>query len=125
MAEIQDIKIDLKTGFTEIDPATGDAVIITGIDVIAQDTALRLRTQLGEVQRQDLDNYGWDYLSRLKADMALPELITTSKLIAATVLQDERITDAEAIPATGEKDTVTFNVTIEAAEGSTTFVLSV
>jgi len=95
MADTLDVKIDLKSGRTYIDETTGDAMLIKNEEVVIQDAAIRLRTQIGTVQRMGLNDFGWNYLSKIKeaiADSSVEELISEMK---NAILLDDRIEDVE------------------------------
>lgn len=113
---LTDVKVDLATGEVVIDSATNDAEIVRGIYVILQDAAIRLRTQLGQIQRQGLDDFGWDYYKRLKGDVAQRTIIEMSKEMERVVLLDSRITDCKVIPGQLIGESVEFNVTCEIDE---------
>ena len=92
--KLTDIKIDLKTGFVSIDSETNDAVLIRGSDVILQDTAIRLQTQIGTVKRQDLDGFGWNKLGHLKQKWSVDNIEGVISAIKKIILQDARIDNA-------------------------------
>jgi len=93
--DLTDMKIDLKTGFVYIDDETNDAVIIRGSDVILQDTAIRLQTQIGTVKRQELDGFGWNKLGHLKQKWSVGNIEGVITRIKKIIMQDDRIDDAE------------------------------
>lgn len=99
MPEVIDIKLDPKTGRVFINEVTHDAVIIKGEDVILQDAAIKLRTQIGTVQRVGLDDFGWDYLSRLKRKINDETLSFAINKVKKLILQDSRIDDADVAVA--------------------------
>jgi len=105
---LTDIKLDLTNGRPVIDPVTNDAVLISGNDVILQDTAIRLFTQIGTVKGQDLDTFGWDYISQIKADVDVSNLQSISKKMVEIVLEDDRILDADVIPDFLTEDEILF-----------------
>ncbi len=124
MAEVlTDIKIDLRTGFAVIvekPPGSGffDAELISGNDVILQDTAIRLNTQIGTVKQQLLDAFGWDRISQIKADVDVSNLQTVSKKLVEIVLEDDRILDAEVTPDFITKEEIlVFRINLEIERG--------
>lgn len=110
MAESIDIKIDLKSGRVYIDELTGDAMLIKNEDVVLQDAAIRLRTQIGTVQRMGLEEFGWNYLARIKQtieDASMEDLVSEIK---KTILQDDRVDDVDVAVQT---DPITDQVAIQ------------
>jgi len=93
--DLTDVRVDLGTGFLVIDATTNDAEIIRGTDVILQDTALRLQTQIGTVKRQNLDSFGWNYIGRIKKKLSEAQIQDTVSAVSKTILEDERIDDCE------------------------------
>lgn len=95
MAELLvDFLIDFKTGRAVIDTATGDAALISGPDVILQDTAIRVRTQIGTIKRQGIDDFGWDIFGVLKSALNLSDITSISNKITEVALEDDRVLDA-------------------------------
>ena len=112
--DLTDLQLDLATGEPVIDPNTNDGVLIRGTAVILQDTAIRLRTQLGQIKRQGLDDFGWDYMARIKSDINLDRLMETAREIERVTLQDTRIDDARAVPfEKTDEETVLYKITLE------------
>jgi len=93
--DLTDVEVDVFTGFVIIDEETFDAKIIRGTDVILQDTAIRLRTQIGTEKRQGLDSFGWNILGRLKQKLSVSNIQDIVSAISKLILEDERIDDAE------------------------------
>jgi len=91
-----DTKVDLKTGRIVIDTVTGDAVLISGKDAIIQGAAIRLRTQIGQVKRQDRDSFGWDLRSWIKTNRSLENLNDLIQKIKDVILLDPEIDDVDA-----------------------------
>lgn len=119
MAEIlTDFKLDFQTGRAVIDTVTGDAVLISGNEVILQDTAIRLNTQVGTVKQQDLDNFGWDFMNRIKEDVDVSSIASIARKIQDVVLEDERILDVEVLPnQMDQTEVLSFRVNIEIERG--------
>jgi len=119
MAELLvDIEIDLNTGQTVIDPDTNDAALISGPQVILQNAAIRLKTQIGRVKRQELDSFGWDFLNKIKAEADIADIIAIASKIEETVLLDDRIIDASAVPSKDRfDDDFQFDVNIKIESG--------
>jgi len=112
--DLKDIQIDLATGAPVINSATNDAVIISGVQVILQDAAIRLRTQRGQVQRQGLDNFGWELCQKIKADVDLGDLADISQEMERVILEDTRIQDCKVVPGELKQDgTVEYTVTCQ------------
>jgi len=112
--DLKDIQIDLATGAPVINSATNDAVIISGVQVILQDAAIRLRTQRGQVQRQGLDNFGWELYQKIKADVDLGDLADISQEMERVILEDTRIQDCKVVPGELKQDgTVEYTVTCQ------------
>lgn len=95
MEILTDIKIDFASGRAIIDETTHDAVIIQAEEVILQDTAIRLKTQVGTVQRQNLDNFGWNYLDFIKALQSDAVMNSMISEIVRTIRADDRIEDCD------------------------------
>jgi len=113
-SDLTDLELNLETGEPVIDPNTNDGVLISGTAVILQDTAIRLRTQLGQIKRQGLDDFGWDYMARLKKDIDLNTLMDTAREIERMVLLDTRVDDARAVPFDKtDEETVLYKITLE------------
>lgn len=93
--DLTDVQVDFKTGFAIIDEDTFDAKIIRGTDVVLQDTAIRLLTQIGTVKRQEVDYFGWNILGRLKQKLSDGMIQDAVSAVSEIILQDERIDDAE------------------------------
>jgi hypothetical protein len=111
--DLRDIQLDLADGSTVIDPATNDAAYVTGLDVILQDAAIRLRTQRGEIKRQGLDTFGWEMYQKIKGDVALRQISANAQEMEKVVLTDERIDDCKVIPGELQADgTIEYVVTI-------------
>ena len=119
MAEVlTDIKLDFQTGRVVIDTVTGDAVLISGNEVILQDTAIRLNTQIGSVKGQLIDAFGWDFLNRIKDDVDVNFIASVARKIQDVVLEDERILDVEVLPNQMDvTETLSFRVNIEIERG--------
>ena len=115
MAELlTDIQVDLRTGRVVIDENTNDAALISGPQVLAQSAALRLRTQLGQIKRMDLDSFGWDYMSKIKSDVKLTDVVSISKKMENVVLEDDRILDAKVVPGDLDKaENIVYSVRIK------------
>lgn len=111
---LTDIQLDLRTGRVVIDDDTKDAVLISGPQVLAQSAAIRLRTQLGQVKRMDLDTFGWDYMSKIKSDVGLSDIVSIAKKMENVVLEDERILDAKVVPGDLDQDeNIVFDVRVK------------
>lgn len=111
---LADLRLDLTTGAPIIDADTADGVLIRGTDVILQDAAIRLRTQIGSIQRMGLDAFGWDYISRIKADIDISTITDTSRKIEKALMQDTRVTMARAVPIDRDEsqEAITYACTI-------------
>ena len=115
--DLTDVEVDVFTGFVIIDEETFDAKIIRGTDVILQDTAIRLRTQIGTEKRQGLDSFGWNILGRLKQKLSVSNIQDIVSAISKLILEDERIDDAEvAVTQDPTNDTLTISANLRIGE---------
>lgn len=113
-----DIQIDPETGRTVMDTMTGDAALITGVAVVLQDLAIRLRTQIGEIKRMGLDTFGWDIFGSLKREESLANITLMRNSILSAIREDDRVDDAEiGINNEGSlaSKTIVFDVTVKIA----------
>ena len=93
--DLTDVEVDLLTGFVVIDEDTFDAKIIHGTDVILQDTAIKIRTQIRTEKRQGLENFGWNIFGRLKQKLSVSNIQDAVSALSKLILEDTRIDDAE------------------------------
>ena len=113
---LTDIFIHLPSGKALIDPDTGDAVLISGVDVILQDLAIKLKTQVGTVKRQGVDGFGWDYWNRIKGDVDVDFVTTVSNKLTSVAMEDDRIQDAQVrIEEQPTEDSLTFQINVKIA----------
>lgn len=110
---LTDIKIDFQTGKAVIDPETNDAVIIAGHEVILQDAYIRLKSQTGQIKRQNADGVGWDLYSKIKSDADLAQIQSIAGEMERALLTDERLTRAKVIPGDFINDAIQYIVTLK------------
>lgn len=110
---LSDIHVDYLTGRTFIDEATGDAEIIRGSQVIIQNIAIRLNTQIGTVKRQGLSAFGWDLRGQLKQKRTTGNIATIVSKIEAIAMQDQNVKNAKVTVSAGaDYEDITFNVAV-------------
>jgi len=98
MADLQDVLIDFDTMEVVLDPLINDAATINGIDVIVQNVGLRIRQQLGGVQFQGFEQYGFDKVNFLKADAEANLALNIANQLRETILEDPNIEDVSIAP---------------------------